>query len=285
MRTLLPAIGLSVLALFPSSSNASDRLRQITVFPDTETYRGYYINLAEISGRQNFNAIANALRHQLDIVENVGLSPSVLKFFHTIPIIAGEVACLTRPPDHPPTELPAIACYVPPVETGWVGPRAHVQWMQHPVRVFTVLDGNKSEWVNPDPIALAEDTGLGLVMTRPLVHDGGRPTMLHELLHAFHHHMMPKGTQNPEVLLYYNHAKGENLYSADAYLLTNEREYFAVTASVFLYGKDGPLTRSDLKQTQPDYYKYLARLFEHDPDGVPVASRTLPTPAKTVQVQ
>ena len=100
--------------------------------------------------------------------------------------------------------------------------------------------------------------------------------MLHELLHAYHAGMLPRGFKNPDVLLHYNLAKGEKLYPADAYLLTNEKEFFAVTASVFLYGKDGRFTRSDLKQKQPDYYKYLVRLFELDPDGAPVASRTSP---------
>ena len=37
----------------------------------------------------------NALRRQVDIVEDVGLSPRVLEFFHTIPISVNELACLS----------------------------------------------------------------------------------------------------------------------------------------------------------------------------------------------
>jgi hypothetical protein len=62
--------------------------------------------------------------------------------------------------------------------------------------------------------------------------------------------------------------------------LTNEREFFALTASVFLYGKDGQLTRSDLKEKQPDYFKYLVGLFGFDPDG---AAAALQTPSTLVQ--
>jgi hypothetical protein len=47
-----------------------------------------------------------------------------------------------------------------------------------------------------------------------------------------------------------------------------------VTASVFLYGKDGkePFARANLKQKQPDYFKYLVWLFGFDPDRGPNAS-------------
>jgi hypothetical protein len=57
--------------------------------------------------------------------------------------------------------------------------------------------------------------------------------------------------------------------------MTNEKEFFAVTASVFVFGRDGALTRANIKEKQPDYYKYLVWLFEFDPDctsSVPLAS-------------
>jgi hypothetical protein len=276
MRYLLTALALSMITLFPSASNAGDRLREIRVNHNTETYHGYYIDLSDIAGRQNFDTMADALRHQLDLVESIGLSPSVLNFFHAVPIVAGdEIACLIRSPDVPPTTPPSIACFTP---------GAHMERRQRPVRVFTVLDNN-SEWANPDPIDLAEDTRHGFVMTRPIVLDAQRPVMLHELLHAYHYNRIPQGFQNPDILLYYNLAKGETLYPPGEYLLTNEKEFFAVTASVFLYGKDAELTRSDLKQKLPDYFKYLVRLFEFDPDGAPVASQTPPTPTQTVQTR
>jgi hypothetical protein len=130
-------------------------------------------------------------------------------------------------------------------------------------------------------VALAVDTNLGLIMVRPIMLGASsayaqRPAMLHELLHAYHNRVVPRGFKNAGILLHYNRAKDGQLYPADAYLMINEREFFAVTASIFLYGKDGPITRSNIKEKQPDYYNYLVYIFGFDPDrasGItPVAS-------------
>ena len=274
MRSLLLAPLLSVLTLFPSAGSAgSGPLPQVVVSesdkakganPNSETYRGYHLTLSEIAGRKDFVVIADALRHQLDLVESAGLSQHVLQFFHTIPIMADEAACMDTPligdmPGRP------LACY---------GPSApdRLKSSQRKPREATVWNGEKAQWTNPDPVDLAEDTRRGVVMVRPPMLDPQRPVMLHELLHAYHAHMMPRGVQNPGILLYYKAAKNQHLYPDDAYLLTNEKEFFAVTASVFLYGKDGPITRSTLKEKQPDYFKYLVWLFGFDPDPTPSAS-------------
>jgi hypothetical protein len=64
----------------------------------------------------------------------------------------------------------------------------------------------------------------------------------------------------------------------DAYVLKNNREFFAVTASILLVGNDAthePNTRAQLKEKQPDYYKYLVGVFGFDPEAPavsPVAS-------------
>jgi hypothetical protein len=78
---------------------------------------------------------------------------------------------------------------------------------------------------------------------------------------------MSRGPQNPDILFYYKKAKEDHAYPDDAYALINEREFFAVTASVFLYGKDGPVTRENIKEKQSGYFKYLVWLFGFDPDG------------------
>jgi hypothetical protein len=99
--------------------------------------------------------------------------------------------------------------------------------------------------------------------------------MLHELLHAFHAQILPQGFQNEGVLFHYNLAKTNKLYPEDKYLMKSEREFFAVTASIFLYGKDtahDPFTRANLKEKQRAYYKYLAGLFGFDPESTPSTS-------------
>lgn len=178
------------------------------------SYRGYRVDLSKIARRPDLAAIAQSLRHQLDIVETVGLNPRVLAFFHSVPISAAEGVC--RDFSNSP------ACYTPP----------------------------------------------RVVRMNPVTFEAQRPVMLHEFLHAYHGKLMPQGFQNPDVLLYYDRARTAQLYPPGEYLLTNHREFFAMNASVFLYGRAArePSTRPNLKQKQPIYYEYLVRLFGFDPD-------------------
>jgi hypothetical protein len=89
------------------------------------------------------------------------------------------------------------------------------------------------------------------------------PILLHELLHAYHPLVMPMGVQNPDILLYYNRARDNQLYPVNEYLLTNQKEFFAVTASLYLWGHVSrePFARDKLKAQQPIYYAWLGRCF------------------------
>jgi hypothetical protein len=264
---LLSTLMLSILALVPNPGRAGDRLPQIEVLKkekpasgnSTEvTYRGYVTHLSDIAGRKDFSEIVSALQHQVDMVENAGLSPRVLRFFRSIPIVTDELSCLAN-------EVSAVACYEP---NGIPTYGAYV------VRAKRVWDNDKSQWTNANSAYFGSDSGV--VMVRPLLtSEEQNPVMLHELLHAFHAQIMPHGFQNEGVLFHYNLAKTNKLYPEDKYLMKNEREFFAVTASIFLYGKDtahDPFTRSNLKEKQPAYYKYLVGLFEFDPESAPSAS-------------
>jgi hypothetical protein len=105
-----------------------------------------------------------------------------------------------------------------------------------------------------------------------VVHPQEKPIVLHELLHAYHFYVLPDGTRNADVLLYYNRAKDGHFYPAtethngqrvSTYLLTNEREFFAVTASLYLWGNVDrePYNRERLKTLQPIYYEWLGHQF------------------------
>lgn len=316
MRPLLPAPLLFIFTLLSGSANATDRPHQIAALsnpeqlqapsPNDEKYRGYYSDVSQIAGRQDFATMVHELREQVDIVESVGLPPNVIAFFHTIPIVVGELPC--NMPDDPKSLHPA--CYGPePVNLK----RRSVE--------PTVWDSKTHQWTNENPVALALDTKKGVVLVDPQMLVGGKsqePILLHELLHAYHHLVIPEGFKNPALLAYYNDAKGadakgadakgagakgadakgadakgadakgadaENtrLYPASAYVMKNEKEFFAVTGSVFLYGKvsmkqftgeatEEPFTRSMFKQKQPDYYRHLVWLFGFDPDAEPKAT-------------
>jgi hypothetical protein len=254
-----------LIALGPVSGNAAPRTITVEtsssdapapVTSGFEKYRGFAFDLTENAERKDVGAIADTLRLQLDVVENAGFSPKVLQFFHSVPIIASEMACLD--------EGAAAACYgfsVPPRQGAGL----------------TTWDEVKHRWTNPDLVGLAADTGIGVVMLRPnMMRYEQDPVMLHEFLHAYHAKLMPNGYDNKGINTFYGAVQHKNMFAKDAYLLKNNKEFFAVTASIFLAGKDSvhePFTRDKLKELMPDYYKYLVGVFGFDPDApIPVAS-------------
>ncbi len=226
-----------------------------------ETYRGYAFNLSENTDRKDGGGIADAVRRQLDVVEGAGFSPKVLQFFHSVPIVASEMACLD--------EGAAAACY------GLMAP----EWDQRMVRNVTTWDHDKQQWTNSDALALAVDSGIGVIKLRPnMMRFEKEPVLLHEFLHAYHARLMPNGYDKRGIKNFVGEAKAKDLFGKEAYALKNQQEFFAVTASIFLAGKDSthePHTRAKLKEKMPEYYKYLVGLFGFDPEGTsltPLAS-------------
>jgi hypothetical protein len=226
--------------------------------PGFETYRGYIYDLSENSDRKDNAAIADLLKKQLDVVESVGLSPKVLQFFHTVPIVASEMGC---------TELgAAIACY---------GSLSSDNGARD--RTFTVWDSNTMRWSNPNFLDLAADAGTGVIKFRPnMLKYAEDPVILHELLHAYHNKLIGQGFDNIGIKAYHADAMSKNVFPKDEYAMKNPQEFFAVTASIFLAGKESihePHTRARLKEKLPKYYKYLVELFGFDPEptDTPVA--------------
>jgi hypothetical protein len=281
IRALPLAFVFSALAFLPGSLFAGDaglhQLPTVVVKPKTgdaslkhEIYRGHYSDLSTIADRKDFSELADGLRHQIDIVESSGLSSRVLQFFQTMPIAIDDFACvgnMTAPTSGDPKPITAGACYS----------RQVPETMQDKHLSASVWDSEKGRSINFDPLTRAELTHTGVVMIRPSTlvgRDRERPVLLHELLHAYHDHILPGGFDNQAALSWFKQTTDKKLYPADQYQMTNEREFFAVTASVFLFGRDLTLVRADIKEKQPDYYKYLVWLFEFDPDrtsNIPVA--------------
>jgi hypothetical protein len=286
MRALTVALGLSLALTTVQIANAE--ADEDFAGRKTERYSEFYLDLSPIAGRKDYAQIVNSLHRQIDIVTTVGLSPRILKFFRSIPIVVDETACLghveegAEPNKKSPTR--PGACFSKNMPTR----------LQDNSHHGTFWDSKKSEWVNADPLAFAEDMRLGLIAVRPRVLPEV-PLLLHELLHAYHADVMERGFNNKVIAYYFDQAKSkskdkddeaskddeakskDDLYVKGAYLLTNDREFFAVTASVFLFGKDGqePFTREKIKKTQPEYYQWLVWLFGFDPGKptlAPVAS-------------
>jgi hypothetical protein len=262
MRIALLLTATIVGALFASPSNAgSPESASQPLPPGFQSYRGYMFDLTENSDRKDVDKLTENLKQQIDVVEGVGLSPRVLRFFHTVPIVASELACLD--------EGAATACY------GRVTPDIQ----RSAPRTLTVWDPGKQRWTNPNAVDLAVDSGLGVIMLRPDMRYEKEAVLLHELLHAYHARLLPDGYANKGVIGYYALAKSKDLLPRESYAMKNHMEFFAVTSSIFLAGKSefhDPKSREALKEKMPDYYKYLVGVFGFDPEPAasngPVAS-------------
>ncbi|UPK33806.1 hypothetical protein IVB18_37360 [Bradyrhizobium sp. 186] len=255
MRVALLLTATIIGALCANPSNAGPLEADATappLPPGFQSYRGYMFDLSENSDRKDVDKLTDNLKRQIDVVEAAGLSPRVLRFFHTVPIVASELACLD--------EGAATACY------GRVAPNVE----RRVPRMLTVWDHNKQQWTNPNAVDLAVDSGLGVIMLRPdMMRYEKEAVLLHELLHAYHARLLPDGYDNKGVRAYYAYAKSKDLLPKEAYALKNHMEFFAVTASIFLAGKSefhDPKSRETLKEKMPDYYKYLVGVFGFDPD-------------------
>ncbi len=105
--------------------------------------------------------------------------------------------------------------------------------------------------------------GGSFVQMGNLVTSDPRPVLLHEYMHVYHHSRLPGGFQNPDIQGFYEEALSRGLYPEGSYMLTNPGEFFAMTASCYLYGSvaRAPFTREAIRTRQPDYYAYLGQLF------------------------
>ena len=236
---------------------------------DFEKYHGFMFDLSDFADRTDFGAISGNLRKQLDVVENVRLSPRVIDFFHSVPIVASEMDCLDQGA--------GAACY---------GPLAPTRRNRTSLGI-TTWDQARHQWTNPDMLELAADSGRGVIMLRPnLMQYADDPVLLHEFMHAYHARLLPNGYDNKGVIGFYAEAKGKELFGKNVYAAVNHKEFFAVTASIFLSGKDSthePNTRATLKEKMPGYYKYLVGLFGFDPDPtLPDAPASPAAPATPV---
>jgi hypothetical protein len=97
----------------------------------------------------------------------------------------------------------------------------------------------------------------------PVPYDRARPVVLHELCHAYHDAKIADGFNNPTILNFYDQAKQGGKFPADSYMLSNNAEYFAMMASVFLHGSAvrEPFGRDSIRVKQPAMYDWLLKEF------------------------
>jgi hypothetical protein len=90
--------------------------------------------------------------------------------------------------------------------------------------------------------------------------DSGRCVTLHELAHAYHHHVV--GDDSPQVKATYKQAMERKLYDPALYVATNDHEYFAELTCCYLEKLDYfPRTRDDLKKHDPKGYELMEKTW------------------------
>lgn len=97
----------------------------------------------------------------------------------------------------------------------------------------------------------------------PVPYDRARPVVLHELCHAYHDAKLADGFSNPAILGFYDQAKQGGKFPGDSYMLSNNAEYFAMMASVFLHGSAvrEPFGRDSIRVKQRAMYDWLVKEF------------------------
>jgi hypothetical protein len=87
-----------------------------------------------------------------------------------------------------------------------------------------------------------------------------QPVLLHELMHVFHFMRHPR---SPVIIAFYEAAKASNQFPPQAYMLSNPREFFAMCASVVLWGRADrpPGTRENVRRKLPELYDWIVAQF------------------------
>jgi hypothetical protein len=142
--------------------------------------------------------------------------------------------------------------------------------MMHKEKCYCVEMYNANEYLKTD---------------RPLWGRGG--VLIHEFSHAYHHRMLEKGYDNPEILDCFEKAMEDKLYNwvrvkgrqgpmNNAYAGTNAMEYFAELSAAFLgqpdmqseeeFNKWYPFNRRHVKEHDPRAYQLLKKLWKVSED-------------------
>jgi hypothetical protein len=103
----------------------------------------------------------------------------------------------------------------------------------------------------------------GVQVASSIIADRHKPVLLHELLHAYHDQRLEEGFRNADILKYFDRARRMTAYGPKSHMMENEREFFACSATTYLYGVTGqePFQRGKVKNNQPEFFAYLQALF------------------------
>jgi hypothetical protein len=97
--------------------------------------------------------------------------------------------------------------------------------------------------------------------------DAKKPAVLSGLLRAYYDQQLATGGAHADIGRFRLQILARHVWPKTAMMLQGDEPFFAATATTYLYGATTrePYTRANLRQTEPGYYQWLAKLFD---DGV-----------------
>ena len=142
------------------------------------------------------------------------------------------------------------------VESVGLPPAILASMKKTPIVVDPELTGN--------PGSFAVRNGSGAVYVRPIVFTNDKPIVLHELLHAYHFGSL--GLGRPEIRQEFERVQNANPFPARfraAHFLENPKEFFAVTATLYLFGdiQQPPFSCAALAKLDAGYRAFLGAQF------------------------
>ncbi len=141
-----------------------------------------------------------------------------------------------------------------------------------PAEVLSFVQSVKFELVpagtfkSPTPGLYKGRQDQSVQVSAAIVRVGHKPVLLHELMHAYHDQRIAHGFRNAEILALYKQARAIPAYATQSHMMSNEKEYFACTATAYLFGVTAqePFNRGKIRENQPADYEYLQKLFGPD---------------------
>jgi hypothetical protein len=115
-----------------------------------------------------------------------------------------------------------------------------------------------------NPGIFSVQNGEGRVTIQPVAFPSNKPILLHELLHAYHFHVA--SLRNPAILEAFEAAGRAGVYPPAfhrAHFLENPKEFFAVTGTIYLFGRiqQPPFNCEVLAKNDPAYLAFLEKTF------------------------
>ncbi len=92
--------------------------------------------------------------------------------------------------------------------------------------------------------------------------DPRKPILLHELLRAFQAQKL--GADEKTIAKAFQESRDSGVWPADAGMLKSAPDFFAATATVYLFGTidTPPFTQGRVHQAQAEYWKWLGEVFD-----------------------